>query len=117
MVRLCDLAHPLLELAMGGVQRGATVDAHGLCSFLELVLTVLVVLVTIIVFLILITAPSGPLLLITLATAASLASALLAGPLNTILALLLVPPFIFSFLLFCKQLDLSAVLEVDDPQV
>ena len=94
------------------MQRGATIDAHGLCSFLELMLAGLVVLVMIIIFLLLVMAPSGPLLLIIFAVATSLASTLLAGPLNTILALLLVPPFIFSFLLFCKQLDLSAVLEV-----
>ena len=97
---------------MRGVQRGATVDAHGLCSLLELVVAGLVVLVMIIVFLLLVTAPGGPLLLVVLAGAASLAATLLAGPLWTILALLLVPPLILGLLLFGKQVDLSIVLEV-----
>ena len=94
------------------MQRGATIDAHGLCRFLEFVLTGLVVLVMIIIFLLLVAAPSGPLLLLIFAAATSLAAMLLARPLSTILTLLLVPPFIFSFLLLCKQINLSAVLEV-----
>ena len=57
-------------------------------------------------------APSGPLLLVILDAATSLAAMLLAGSLGTILALLLVPPLIFGFLLLCELLDLSAVLEV-----
>ena len=81
------------------MQRGATVDAHVLHSFLELVLAGLVVLIMTIIFLLFV-------------AAASPTATLLAGPLSTILALLLVSPFIFSLLLFCKQLNLSAVLEV-----
>ena len=81
------------------MQRGATTDAHGLCGFLKLVAAGLVVLVMIIVFLLLVAAPGGPLLLIILAAAASLAATFLAGPLGTILALLLVPPLILGFLL------------------
>ena len=110
--RRSDLTRPLLELAVRGVQRGSTIDAHGLHSFLELALARLVVLIMIIIFLLLITALSGPLLLIIVAAATSLAAMLLAGTLSTILTLLLVPPFIFSFLVFSKQLNLSAVLEV-----
>ena len=94
------------------MQRGATVDAHGLRSLLELLLAGLVVLVMIIIFLILVAAPSGPLLLVILAVATSLAAMLLVGSLGTILALLLVSPLILSLLLLSKQLDLSAVLEV-----
>ena len=94
------------------MQRGATIDAHGLRSLLKLLLAGLAVLVIIIVFLLLVTAPGGPLLLVILVVAASLAPTLLVGSFGTILTLLLVPPFIFSLLLFCKQLDLSAVLEV-----
>ena len=85
-LRYCNLTRPLLELVVRGVQRGATVDAHGLCSFLELMLAGLVVLVTIIVFLLLVAAPSGPLLLVILAAAPSLAATLLAESLGTILA-------------------------------
>ena len=94
------------------MQRGTTIDAHGLRSLLELLLIGLIVLVAIIVFLFLVTAPGGPLLLVVLAGAASLAATLLAGSLGTVLTLLLVPPFILGLLLFSKQLDLSAVLEV-----
>ena len=94
------------------MQQGATVDAHSLCSLLELVLAGLVVLVVIIIFLFLVTAPSGPLLLVVLAGAASLAATLLAGSLSTLLTLLLASPFIFSLLFFSRQLNLSAVLEV-----
>ena len=93
------------------MQRGATIDAHGLRSLLELMLARLVVLVMIIVFL-LVAAPSRPLLLVILAAATSLAATLLAGSLGTILALLLVPPLILGLLLFSKQLDLPAVVEV-----
>ena len=93
------------------MQQSATIDAHGLRGFLELVLAGLVVL-TMIIILLLVTAPRGPLLSIILAAATSLAATLLAGPLSAILTLLLVPPFIFSFLLFRKQLDLLAVLAV-----
>ena len=39
----CDLTRPLLQLAMGRMQRGATIDAHGLPSLLELMLAGLVV--------------------------------------------------------------------------
>ena len=87
---------------MRGVQRGATIDAHGLCGFLELVVVGLIALVMIIVFLLLVAAPSGPLFLIIFAEAARLGATFLTGSLSTILALLLVPPFIFSFLLLCK---------------
>ena len=110
--RCCDLTRPLLELVVRGVQRGATVDAHGLCSFLELMLAGLIVLVMIIVFLLLVVALGGPLLLVILAAATSLATTLLTGPLGTILTLLLVPPLILSFLLLSKQLNLLTVLEV-----
>ena len=79
---------PLLELALRCVQRGATVDTHGLCRFLKLVVTGIVVLVMIIVFLLLVAAPSGPLLLVILAAAASLAATLLTGPFGAILTLL-----------------------------
>ena len=62
-LRCCDLMRPLLELAVRSMQQGATIDAHGLRSLLELMLTGLVVLVMIIVFSLLVTAPGGPLLL------------------------------------------------------
>ena len=94
------------------MQRGATVDAHGLCRLLELVLAGLVVLVVIIIFLFLVAASRGPLLLVIFAVTTHLAAALFAGPLSTILTHLLVSPFIFSHLLFRKQLNLSAILEV-----
>ena len=94
------------------MQRGATIDAHGLRSLLKLLLAGLAVLVMIIVFLLPVTAPGGSLLLVILATAASLAATLPAGSFGTILTLLLVPPLILGFLLLSKQLDLSAVLEV-----
>ena len=70
----------------------------------------LVVLVMIIVFLLLVAAPGGPLLLFILAATARLAVMLLAGPLSTVLALL-VPPLIFSPLLLSEELNLSAILE------
>ena len=94
------------------MQQGATVNAHSLYSLLELVLAGLVVLVMIIILLFLVAALSGPLLLVIFAAATPLAAMLLAGLLSTILTLLLVSPFIFSFLLFSKQLNPSAVLEV-----
>ena len=94
------------------MQRGAAIDAHGLRSLLEPLLTRLVVLIVIIVFLFLVTAPGGPLLLVVLAGAASLVATLLAGSSGTVLAFPLVPPLILSFLLLSKQLNLSAVLEV-----
>ena len=72
----------------------------------------LVIFVMIIISLLLATAPSGPLLLVILSAATSLAATLLARSLGTILALLLVPPLILSFLLLSKQFDLPAVLEV-----
>ena len=56
---------------MRGVQRGATVNTHGLRSFLELMLAGLVVLVMIVVFLFLVAAPSRPFLLIIFAAAAN----------------------------------------------
>ena len=92
--------------------RGATVDAHGLCSFLKLLVAGFVVLFVIVVFWLFVTAPGGPLPLFIFAATARLAVKLLAGPLSTILTLLLVSPFIFSLLLFCKHLNLSAILEV-----
>ena len=94
------------------MQRGAAIDAHGLRSLQEPLLTRLVILVVVIVFLFLVTALGGSLLLVVLAAAASLDTTLLAGSLGTILALLFVPPLILSFLLLSKQLDLSAILEV-----
>ena len=97
---------------MRSVQQGATIDAHGLRSLLKLLLAGLVVLVMIVIFLLLVAAPSGPLVLVTLAAAASLPTTLLAGSFGTIPTLLLVAPLIFGFLLFSKQLNLSAVLEV-----
>ena len=51
-------------------------------------------------------------MLLIFAAEASSATMLLAGPLSTILALLLVSPFILSFLPFHKLLNLLAVLEV-----
>ena len=94
------------------MQRGTTIDAHGLCSLLELLLTGFVVLVVIIVFLFLVTAPGGPLLLVILVGATSLAATPLARSFATISTLLLVPPLILGLLLLSKQLDLPAVLEV-----
>ena len=94
------------------MQRGATIDAHGLCGFLKLVVAGLVILVMNIVFLLLVAAPGGPLLLIILAAAASLAATFLDGSHGTIWAFLLVPPLILSFLLLGEQLYLPAVLEV-----
>ena len=111
-LRCCDLTRPLLELAVRSVQRGATIDAHGLRSLLELMLVGLVVLVMTIVSLLLVAAPSRPVLLVILAAVTPLAAALLTGSLGTILTLLLVLPLILSFLLLSKQLNLSAVLEV-----
>ena len=94
------------------MQRGATIDAHGLYSFLKLLVAGFVVLFVIIIFWLSVTAPGGPLLLVVLATATSLAATLLAGSFGTIPTLLLVPPLILGFLLFSKQLNLLAVLEV-----
>ena len=94
------------------MQRGATVDAHGLCSFLKFLVTRLIVLFVIIVFWLFVTAPGGPLPLFIFAATARLAVTLLAGPLSTVLAFLLVPPLIFSPLLLSKELNLSAVLEI-----
>ena len=94
------------------MQRGAAIDAHGLYSFLKFLVTRLIVLFVIIVFWLFVTAPGGPLLLFILAAMARLAVMLLAGPLSTVLALLLVPPLIFSPLLLSKELNLSAVLEI-----
>ena len=51
-------------------------------------------------------------MLVILAAVASLAATLLVGSFGTVMAFILVPPLIFSFLLLCKQLNLSAVLEV-----
>ena len=93
------------------MQRGAAVDAHGLCSFLKLLVARYVVLFVIVIFWLSVSAPGGPLLLLILAATARLAVVLLAGPLSTIWALLLVPPLILSPLLFSEELDLSAVLE------
>ena len=92
---------------MRGVQRGATVDAHGLRSFLELVVAGLVILVMIIIFLLFVAASYGPLLLVILAAAASLAATLLVGSFGTFLAFLLVPPLILGFLLLGEQFYLS----------
>src|SRR3989337_1623532 len=86
-----DLTHPLFKSTVGRMQRGASVDAHGLCSFLKLVLTRLFILFTIIIPLILVTAPSGPLLLLLgIAVATSSATTLLARPLCTVLGLLFI---------------------------
>src|SRR3954465_444603 len=93
------------------MQRGAAVDAHGLCSFLKLLVAGFVVLFMIIVFWLSVTGPGGPLLLFILAATARLAVMLLSGPLSTVLALLLVPPLIFNPLLLSEELNLSAVLE------
>ena len=94
------------------MQRGAAVDAHGLCSFLKLLVAGLVVLFVIVVFWLSVTAPGGPLLLFIFAATARLAVMLLVGPLSTVPAFLLVPPLIFSPLLLSKELNLSAVLEI-----
>ena len=93
------------------MQRGAAVDAHGLCRFLKLLVAGFVVLFVIVVFWLFVTAPGGPLLLFILAATARLHVTLLAGPLSIVLALLLVPPLIFSPLLLSEELNLSAVLE------
>ena len=93
------------------MQRGAAIDAHGLCSFLKFLVTRLIVLFVIIVFWLFVTAPGGPLLLFILAATARLVVTLFAGPLSTVLALLLVPPLIFSPLLLSEELNLLAVLE------
>ena len=42
------------------MQRGATIDAHGLCGFLKVMVAGLIVLVMIIVFLLLAAAPTAP---------------------------------------------------------
>ena len=110
-VAVISRAH-CFKLAVRCMQRGATIDTHGLCSFLKLVVAGLIVLVMIIVFLLLVAAPSGPLLLIIFVAVASLAAMLLVGSFSTIPTLLLVPPLILGFLLFSKQLNLLAVLEV-----
>ena len=94
------------------MQRGATIDAHGICSFLKVLVTRLIVLFVIIVFWLFVTAPGRPLLLFIFAATARLAVTLLSGPLSTVLAFLLVPPLIFSPLLLSKELNLSAVLEI-----
>ena len=94
------------------MQRGPTIDVHGLYSFLELMLAGLVAFIMIIVFLLLVAAPGGPLLLIVLAAAAPLAATFLAGSFGTFLAFLLVPPFVLGFLLLSEHLYLPAVLEI-----
>ncbi len=127
----CNLTRPLFKLAVRSMQRGAAVDAHGLCSFLKLLVAGFVVLFVIVVFWLSVTAPGGPLLLLILAATARLAITLLAGPLSTVCpggpllllilaatarlavtllagplstiwALILVPPFIFSFSAFLQ---------------
>src|SRR3989337_1179507 len=97
-----------------GMQRGAPVNTHSLCGFLKLVLAgLIIILVVIITPLFLISASSGPiLLLLGLAATASSATTLLAGPLSTVLGYLLISPFVFSFLILNKLLDLPAVLKV-----
>src|SRR3954468_10199580 len=57
--RLCcvHLAHPLFKLAVGGVQRGATVDAQDLRGLLELLLAVILILHVFVVVFILVAAP------------------------------------------------------------
>ena len=107
-----DLTCPLFKLAVRGMQRGAAIDVHGLCSFLKFLVTRLIVFFAIIIFWIFVTAPGGPLLLFIYAATARLAVTLLAGPLSTVLAFLLLPPLIFSPLLLSKELNLSAVLEI-----
>ena len=94
------------------MQRGAAIDAHGLRSFLKFLVAGLIVLFVIVVFRPSVTAPGGPLLLFILAATACLAVTLFAGPLSTILTLLLVPPLIFSPLLLSEEINLSAVLEI-----
>ena len=93
------------------MQRGATIDAHGLRSLLKFLLAGLVILVMTFVFRLLVAAPSGPLLLAVLAAVTPLAAMLLAGPFGTLLTLLLVLPLILGFLLLSEQLYLPAVLE------
>jgi hypothetical protein len=105
--------HPLFKSAMRRMQRGAPVNAHGLCGFLKLVLTGLVVFFIIIAYLVFVTASVGPLLLLlSLAVAASPATTLLARSLSTVLGLLLVSSFVLSSLLLNKLLNLPAVLEI-----
>ena len=94
------------------MQRGASIDAHGLRSLLEFLVAGLAIPLVIVVFGPSVKAPSGPLLLFILTATACLAVMLLAGPFSTVLTLLLVPPLIFSFLVLSEQLNLSAVLEV-----
>ena len=96
------------------MQRGASVNAHGFCSFLELMLAGFAALFIIIIIpLFLVAASSGPLLLLLgLAAATSSATELLVGPSSAILGLLLVSPFILGFLLIDKLLNLPTVLEI-----
>ena len=93
------------------MQRGTAVDSHGLCSFPKLLVAGFLVLFVIVVFWLFVMAPGGPLLLFILAMMARLTVTLLVGPLSAVLALLLVPPLIFSPLLLNEELNLSAVLE------
>src|SRR3954469_1719053 len=93
------------------MQRSAAVNAHGLCSFLKLLVAGLVVLFVIVIFWLPVTAPGGPLLLLVLAATARLAVKFLAGSLSNVLSLLLVPPLVFSSLLLSEELNLPAVLE------
>ena len=95
------------------MQRGATVNAHNFCGFLKFTLAGLVVFTIIIIIFKLVVAMCGPvLLLLGLAAATSSATAFLAGPLSTTLGLLLISPFILSFLLLGKLFNLPAVLEI-----
>src|SRR3954464_10584669 len=117
--RLCcvHLAHPLLKLAVGGVQRGATVDAQDLRGLLELLLAVVLILhVFVVVFIILVAAPGRSIFLPLLGLAAVPSPAvewpLLAWFSTTTLGLLLVVPFVLSFLLLDEVLDAFAVGEV-----
>src|SRR3990170_1102542 len=96
------------------MQGSTTVNTQDFCSFLKLMLTGLIIIQIIIICFVLVAAARGPvsLLLLGLAAAASSGSAFLAGPTSTVWGLLLVTPFILSFLLLDKLLNSSAILKI-----
>ena len=98
------------------MQRSTAVNAQDLCGFLELLLFGLVIIhIFIVVVIFILVAAAGrsvSLPLLGLAAASSSVGTFLAGSSSTFLGFLLVTPLVFSLLLFYKQLDLLAALEV-----
>ena len=92
------------------------VDAQDLCGFLELLLIGLIIIhIFIVVVIFILVAAAGRFIslpLLGLAAASSSAGTFLASSSSTFLCLILVTPRVFSLLLFYKQLDLLAAVEI-----